>query len=82
MATQKWRFPKLEPQKKALVALFNLNDAAFKIQVRENVKLMEENKRLRAGIARLVSDRPYILGFNDGWDAALEPQRENAEQPL
>ncbi|MEM9421952.1 MAG: hypothetical protein AAF986_05560 [Pseudomonadota bacterium] len=62
--------------------VINLSDAAFKIQVRENAKLMEENKRLRAEIARLISDRPYILGFNDGWDAALEPQPESAEQPL
>lgn len=62
--------------------IVNFNDTAFKRQLRENAKLLEENKRLRSEIARLVTDRPYILGFNDGFQAALEPQSENAEQPF
>lgn len=31
-----------------------------------------EIERLREENRRVISDRPYIVGFNAGWDAALE----------
>lgn len=36
--------------------------------------LIEECEGLRADVARFKSERSYVIGFNEGWESALEQQ--------
>jgi uncharacterized Rossmann fold enzyme len=40
----------------------------------------DEIERLREENRRVISDRPYIVGFNAGWDAALEQHGKRFDQ--
>ncbi|WP_420415080.1 hypothetical protein [Roseibium sp.] len=58
-----------------------LIDAAFKRELRKNTDLVEENKRLRAEISKLTTDRGYTVEFDDGYQAALMPLPEPTDTP-
>lgn len=36
----------------------------------------KEIERLRDELVRMKSDRPYVMGFNAGWDAAMSESGE------
>lgn len=42
-------------------------------------RLEAQIAELQADIDRLRSDRGYVIGFNDGWDAALNPEAGDDE---